>query len=231
MKTIYQVKNHKYEIEISLFVVSEKEKDKTPKGLGDKDKSIQASISRTKRMIKDYARNNDFNYFVTFTFDTKKVDSTDQATVLSATQRYTRKLRQQGVKYLIVPEYHADGRKIHLHALIKGSIPLQDSGKLDKSKRTIYNVPSWQFGYSTAIKISNENEGTLKIANYIVKYITKDLLINFDKKRYWVSNGLTKPTVLLRSYNPKPDLIEKHKWQYISERTNYRSMTIKKQIK
>lgn len=215
-------------MEISLFVVSEEEKENTPKGLGDKDKSIQASISRTKRMIKDYARNNDFDYFVTLTFDTKKIDSTNQYIVLSATQRYTRMLRQQGVKYLIVPELHADGHKIHLHALIKGAIPLRDSGKLDKYKRTIFNVPSWQFGYSTAIKISNENDSTLKIANYIVKYITKDLVCNFDKKRYWASKALTKPNVLLRSYNPKPDLIEKHKWQYISDRTNYRSMTIKK---
>lgn len=230
MKTIYQVKNHKYEIEISLFVVSDKDKDYTPKGQGNKDKSIQSSISRTKRVIKDYARNNDFDYFVTLTFDTKKVDSSNQALVLSATQRYTRMLRQQGIKYLIVPEYHADGHKIHLHALIKGSMLLQDSGKLDKSKRTIYNVPSWHFGYSTAIKISNENDSTLKIANYIVKYITKDLLINFDKKRYWISNGLTKPSILIRSFNPKPDLLEKHKWQYISKKTNYRSMTIKKQI-
>jgi hypothetical protein len=30
-----------------------------------------------------------------------------------------------------------------------------------------------------------------KIAKYISKYITKDLISEFNKKRYWVSKGLT----------------------------------------
>ena len=141
---------HKYETEVKYFPrVKHTEANRERKGReldpNNLDISILESIARTKRVIKDYARNNDFDYFVTLTFDPKKFDNFSIETVYHLTKMFLQKLRRYNsdLKYLLVPEYHADKKKIHLHGYIKGDLCLQKA--LDPSKNgeilTSWNLP------------------------------------------------------------------------------------------
>ena len=76
---------------------------------------------------------------------------------------------RNGLMYLIVPELHKDGA-IHMHGLISGKVELVDSGHKTNDK-TIYNMPQWKYGYSTAIELTGDRQA---VAKYITKYISKD---------------------------------------------------------
>ena len=200
-----KVIEHKYETEIKYYAISrnrsteKKERNYRELDSDNLDSNICESISRTKRKIKEYARNNDFDYFVTLTFDPKKFNSFSIDTVLKCTRLFLQKLRRStpDLKYLLVPEYHADKQKIHLHGYIKGYLKLLKAENPDKNGeiltykgKTIYNLPQWNYGYSTALKIGKTATDTLKCSSYITKYVTKDLLVAFNQKRYWSSKNL-----------------------------------------
>ena len=88
--------------------------------------------------------------------------------------------KRKNLKYLVIPEHHKDGA-IHMHGLISGDIKLIDSGKTDTSGHTIYNMPDWRYGFSTAIETYGDVENCAK---YITKYITKDLKKIFGNYYY-----------------------------------------------
>ena len=99
--------------------------------------SLQTSLNRTKNTIYELSKSNDWEYFITFTFDPKKYDSTDYDTVTALLKRFidrTRKTRAHDLIYMIVPEFHADGQKYHFHGLLAntGNINMIPSGKLDR---------------------------------------------------------------------------------------------------
>lgn len=152
-----------------------------------------SSLIRTKTNITDIVLSNQFELFCTFTFDPKKVDSKDFISTketMSHWLNYQKKMNQN-FKYIIVPELHKSGR-LHFHALISGY-----TGKLTKTKyksnnKIIYNMQKWNKGFSTAIEIDKNSE---KLAYYLQKYITKDMIKVTNKKRYWSSKNLSRPTV------------------------------------
>ena len=199
-----KIVKHKYETEIKYFPKvkhsnTNRERKERELDIDNLDSSILESIARTKRVIKDYARNNDFDYFVTLTFDPTKFDNFSIETVYHHTKMFLQKLRRYNsdLKYLLVPEYHTDKQKIHLHGYIKGDLllqkalnPLKNGEILTYKGKTIYNLPQWNFGYSTALKIGKSINDTLRCSSYITKYVTKDLLISFNQKRYWASKNL-----------------------------------------
>lgn len=159
---------------------------------GDKAHSDYVSLSRTKKHIYDYARSNDFRYFVTLTFDPAKVDSfsCDDSYRHMSTWLNNMRKRFPDLRYLGVPELHKSGR-FHFHFLMSSDIEsvLLDSGKKDKG-HVIYNVGSYRLGWSTAIEIYDKS----KVPSYMVKYITKDLKERSPgRRRYWNSHNLVLP--------------------------------------
>lgn len=197
-----QVVRHTHEIEIKYFPRvshsgggprNEREID-----LDNLDHSMMESIARTKRTIKDYARNNDFDYFVTLTLDPKKYDSFNIDVVYRVVKSFLQRIRRRSdvePKYLLVPEYHADKAKIHLHGYIKGKLALKKTDLTYKGKR-VYNLYDWDAGFSSAVKIGKSVDDTLRCSSYITKYVTKDMLVSFNKKRYWCSRNLSKPSLI-----------------------------------
>lgn len=170
------------------------------------ERSAQVSINRTKNAIFSIARSNRWEYFFTLTFNPKKVDSKVYEIVSSKLSIWLNNLKKRyapDLKYLFVPEFHLDGQKLHFHGLVSniGDIPLQDSGKVSLGKyvfdkermpngTTIYNLPKWHFGWSTATKIRDSK----RASSYIVKYVTKDLrTLTRNKRRYLASNNLDMP--------------------------------------
>jgi len=157
-----------------------------------------SSIMRTKARISDLVEMNDFELFTTFTFDPNKVDSLNinLAKLKMSKWLNNQKRESPDLKYLIVSELHKSGR-IHFHALLSNfngnlSKALTKTGKQRKKNgRPIWNIGAYNWGYSTAIEIDDIQ----KVANYMQKYITKDMLTISNKKRYWRSTNLETPAV------------------------------------
>lgn len=159
--------------------------------------AIIQSRRRAKTRIQDIVLCNEFTLFITFTFKLHR-----QSTPLLKAQMskwiHNQQYRKGKFKYIIIPEFHKDGKSIHFHALFqdyKGE--LIDSTKRINGRKA-YNLKSYTLGFSSAIKIDN----TQKVSSYIRKYITKDMPQFQGKKRYWTSIGLKRPEIILN-----PDLI------------------------
>lgn len=163
-------------------------------------KSIYNSIKRTKDVIFGYAIANAWGFMITLTFDGSKVDRYDLDKIQKRiTQNLNdKKKKHQQLKWLLVPERHKD-EAWHMHGLIVGlpEVELRDTGKVSKSGRKIYNWVDFErkFGFNTLVDIRQAPlDEMYKIANYITKYITKDLaLYRINRKKYWSSKGLKKP--------------------------------------
>jgi hypothetical protein len=152
---------------------------------------ILDSLRRTKTRLSDLVTSNNFDLFCTFTF------AEDRQNVDRLKHRMAGWLDHQNQRvgkfdYVVVPEFHSDGKSIHFHALFKGyQGELIDSGHKRKDGRIVYNIANYHFGFSTATKI--DAEGVPLVASYIKKYISKDMPQFNNKKRYWCSQGLERP--------------------------------------
>lgn len=130
------------------------------------------SVKRAKDKVFDIATINGFTLFVTLTCNDNILDASSISDVIKAFKDWAHNMsRRYGMVYLFLPEYHKDGKRLHFHGLVKGNLRLVDSGHKDKG-RTVYNVDNWKYGFSTAIPL---DENTERVANYVTKYITKDM--------------------------------------------------------
>lgn len=146
------------------------------------------SIWRARVQLIDLCLSNDFNFFITITF---KKDRYDVDAKKKQIQIWLNNQRNQygPFGYVLVPEFHKDGA-VHFHGLFKGyGGVLVDSGKKTDRKQTIYNIASFHGGFTTAVEIDDIS----KVAGYISKYITKDMLRFKNRQRYFRSNRLLMP--------------------------------------
>lgn len=171
-----------------------------------KEGSSRSSMNRTIQKIYEISRANMWEYFLTLTFDRKKIDSSNYDLLCDKVSKWINNLRTRyapDLKYIIVPELHKDGIHYHFHGLLSniGNIKLVDSG-IKKNQHTIYNLANWKYGFSTVSKVKDTN----KVSSYITKYITKELcLVSKNKRRYWASKNLDRAKV--RVYNlPAEDI-------------------------
>lgn len=166
------------------------------------EKRTKSQSFSIKRRIRGYALGNDFKWFVTLTIDPKKYENKDYDETKRILLNWCRYMRDTYGKfdYLLIPEFHRS-KAIHFHGLM-GDIPAKfeeaihpkTKKKLLRNDRQIYNLKDWKFGFSDCEEIIDRE----RTANYITKYITKELMSNkkmFRKKRYFVSKGLKKPAI------------------------------------
>lgn len=190
--------------EPSLFFRSDRADRKEKKQSDDYRPSV-SSLNRTKTLIKDIIVCNDFDYFCTFTFDPKKIDSFSLGSCWRSMSAWLHhqhnRSQEKGIefRYLIVPEKHKSGRW-HFHALISGySGTLRDSKLVSESLRPIYNITSFRSGFTTAVAIDSK-EG---VSEYVSKYITKDFIKTFNHRRFFCSRNLRRPTREINSSLPR----------------------------
>lgn len=130
--------------------------------------------------------------FVTLTCDAKKIDRYNVQVIFKKLKVWLSNcVQRNGLTYLLVAEYHKDGA-VHFHALFNDVLPKTDSGTLcppsgggrprkprsEKEREallaqgwhTVYNLPKWDYGFSTAITLYGEFDRAI---NYVTKYITK----------------------------------------------------------
>lgn len=174
------------------------------------------SFKRAKDKIYDYILCNEWTYFFTGTINPKKMDSSKPKECLKPLKVWLQHMVQRyGIAYICIFEYHKKGN-IHMHGLIlenpKKPLKVVDSGtklyfgfkKPLKNKtarryglnpdcgQMVYNLTTWRFGWSTAIRVYGEPQ---QLAHYVTKYITKDNKKIFGKY-YWHSRNLDKPKLI-----------------------------------
>ncbi|HEL2279701.1 TPA: hypothetical protein U0560_000463 [Streptococcus suis] len=166
------------------------------------DEELYQQTKRIKRRIRHYMLCNDFDLFWTLTFDSEKVNSYDYSIVKKKIRAWLKAQREKHGKfcYLFIPELHKSGR-LHFHGVTGGFRPILTKARntktgrlIKKNGKQVYNVDSYQLGFSTVTKIDSSE----KVANYITKYITKDLLAipsGYKQPKYFSSRGLVKPTI------------------------------------
>lgn len=165
----------------------------------------EVSIKRTKKKVYDYAKSNEWQWFVTFTFSPDKVNRYDYDECTKYLSKWFNNLKRSSpaLSYLVVPEQHKDGA-YHFHGLFSGINERQIvwtgkyvvrrvrglRSKFVRTKEKIYKIGSYKLGWMTATRV-REME---KVTSYITKYITKDMLDGLHgRKRYWCSRNLVLP--------------------------------------
>ena len=165
----------------------------------DRAETRARAIRRAKNMCFDYIMSNlDLDTFVTLTFDPGIVNSRSYTEVYEHIRGWlSNRVQRHGLKYILVPEHHKDGEKIHFHAMMNSSsLALVEArypnGRLMKKRtrgeeKQLYNVEDWRFGFTSAEKISGE-DAHVKVCKYVFKYMRK----NFGERiggRFYLRGG------------------------------------------
>ena len=93
-------------------VLKEKNIKKDP-GESDRERSLVVSQNRTLNKIYEISRSNDWDYFLTLTFNPEKVNSYDYEEVTKKLSQWIKNMKRKyapDLKYLLVPERHKSGR-------------------------------------------------------------------------------------------------------------------------
>lgn len=176
----------------------------------ERQRELNAERCRTDNMkraidkVYDIAFQNDWSFFITCTIKPNEDFNRDNPQEVYEKLRHWLKnnVSRNGLQYLIIPEYHPEKNEgIHFHGLVNDVLPRVDSGRTlfngkawrtedlkakgfyRDSLKTIYNLPTWKYGYTTAIPVSGS---PARLACYITKYITKDCKKIFGK--YYLSS-------------------------------------------
>lgn len=180
------------------------------------------NANRAKNKVYEYSRSYDWDYFVTWTFSDEYVDRFNYDECSKKLRVWLNNQRRicPGLKYIVVPEQHKNGAW-HFHGLIAdvAGMNIVDSGHKTKDGKTIYNLPSYRFGFTTATLV----EDVYRVSKYIGKYITKSLVDNTNgRQRYFVSNNLPKPLQTKIYLDPQQCDLE----QFISDYCKQHNMKI-----
>lgn len=163
--------------------------------------NIERSLRRTKQTIQYYVLCNSFELFATFTI------KADRQNIPHSKQKIMNWLKNQRNRhgrftYLVVPEFHKDGRSLHFHALIRGykgklkKASNPKTGKVLKQKgRIVYQFVGYRSGFNNVVKIGKDFESQAKVGSYIRKYITKEMPLVFGQNRYFASHDLKRPRI------------------------------------
>lgn len=153
------------------------------------------SVRRAKQKIFDIALCNDYRYFVTWTLNKDKIDRFSSDEVSKKLKSFLRNMVDRNdLLYLVIPEHHKNGA-IHMHGLMSGNFKLVDSGRRTLDGKTIYNMPQWKFGFSTAIEITGDRS---RVSKYITKYVSKEFRKIFGSFYYAGGRGLVRsPSIQL----------------------------------
>lgn len=194
-----KVSYHSYS---TLKGLSNNKKKNSFLNLEEKEYQRYKNLYKTKQNIIDLAYENSLDtpweYFVTLTFNDKKVNSKNYDYVVEVLSKWLNNMKHQNkeMKYILVPELHKSGR-VHFHGVFK-NVPnwklekayYPNSNRLiKKNGLQIYNLVNYKYGFTTVSEIKNMEA----VSVYISKYMTKELIDDNYKKRYWCSKSLNRP--------------------------------------
>ena len=162
----------------------------------DIDRSQRRAKTAVRHRVTELAPNS----LVTFT--TRKVYSLDDLALIW--ERFVRLARQvePGLEYVCVPEPHPSNvDHLHLHSATRGKLSRDTMRRLwhialegHEGRRVTATLrgPAAPGNIDDQpIKGKDVIRRIRKIGRYISKYITKDLLERFNRRRYWPSKGIS----------------------------------------
>ena len=191
------------------------------------DEKLQNNIIRAKNKIYEYALCNNFEYFVTLTLDSKKMNRDNINEYIKKLSQYIRDIRKstgEKIEYVLIPERHADGENWHMHGLMKNlqdlreynaneNIPKKMKDKIKKYREENLYLYEWvgyskKFGFNCIEPIRNQEA----CSRYITKYINKNLdtdmgITEKNKKKYYCSRGLRTAKNIKKGVIPTQDII------------------------
>lgn len=77
---------------------------------------------------------------------------------------------------------------------------LKETKKKTSNGQTVYNAAGYYSGWTEFVKIDelfgqdDFDEQYKRVSSYLTKYVTKDMPVIYGKRRFLVSEGLTRPT-------------------------------------
>ena len=192
--------------------------------------NLSRSSRRARKNIKNHVRNNNHTHFVNLTYDLKKYDTNEKRFKRMKTVLKELKRKYGYFHYVLVPEFHEGGKSdglIHWHGVMDlTNFDLTEAtnyhtGKklYDEAGRELFNMDYWQ---STGLSSVSEIGDTKKVANYITKYITKDIekVVGKGQKKYWSSRG-EKPVQSYLSEQEALQYLENHTISFENERGKF----------
>lgn len=157
--------------------------------------SIEKSINRTHRILKDYILCNNFTHFFTLTISPDYCDRLDDILVQSKVKTWLNNIRRHSsLGYIVVPERHKNGA-LHFHGVMTNpsTLNLYDSGHKDRSGRIIYHTKQYKMGFHDFTEIGSLDA----VSQYVRKYLSKQFYDREKfKKRFWASRNLKKPEII-----------------------------------
>lgn len=169
----------------AIYDVSITEQEQTP-DLPQEENIKRASRRARIRAMDFILCNHDLDTFATLTFDAAKVQRDSWEKTYNAARSWlSNRVQRNDLKYVMVPEYHKDGKSIHFHAVMNSAAldmveaRYPDSSRLIKKRRAgevkqLYNLSDWNAGFSTLERITGDGSRD-KVAKYIFKYMGKQL--------------------------------------------------------
>lgn len=167
-------------------------------------KYLKKRVKDRKEQIIDLALCNNWKYFVTLTFDSKNIEyfpngySHDRAIELLRKWIDNQKHKNNNMRYILVSEFHKESGNLHFHGLfnnvswtLKESVNPHNGKLITKNGCQIFNLCDYSLGFTTISEIKDSR----KVSYYLSKYITKDLISLKNKKVFWHSRNLDKPTL------------------------------------
>ena len=161
--------------------------------------SLELSMRRAKTRVRLLITELAPSALVTFT--TRETMPLDD--LMGVWQTFTRSLRANGIEYeyVAVPERHpTNPDHLHLHVAFRGRTPYSTLRRLwhiALEARHGRKVSCIMKGSDSPGNIDVQNiksrdsiRRIRKIAKYVSKYITKDLIADFNRRRYWPSKGI-----------------------------------------
>lgn len=132
--------------------------------------NLKRAMRRARTKVRDIALCTPFKYFVTLTLDKAKVDRYDMDEITKLLNKWlSNQVRNHGLSYVLVPERHKDGA-IHFHGFFNDALTVIDSRHKDSKGHTIYNLPAWSLGFTTAIELYGDYASAV---SYVCKYVGK----------------------------------------------------------
>lgn len=178
------------------------------------DRKLSNNISRTRSMIYDLVASNPWQHFVTLTIDGEKYNrenlrayEKDLQTMIKNYNAYNK----TEIKFLFIPELHADKKSYHMHGLMSGLpdkcltpftsdmyLPERILKKLDEGKRVFeWKQYRTRFGFCELEEVQNPDA----VSGYMTKYITEDLastVQDLNAHSYFCSRGLKRSKIVCR---------------------------------